>query len=1014
MNSEITVLTKANGPLTKRISLADGKVVSDGSACVMSAGSAQRARLTDVHALASLLGTLTSAQAIALGALRPDLADQVKVVTKRKLNGQAQTIARTGADIRYQKDRPAFSLLDYDQKGMPVDVAAALERHGGYWSALCAVLPALTNVARVTRYSTSAGLYCADTGTELPGSGGVHVFVPVRDGTDIERFLKVLHDRSWLAGLGWFMVGAGGQLLDRSIVDRMVGAPERLVFEGAPVLHPPLKQDTEKRRPIAVEGDTLDTLAACPPLTVAEKARLTELKTKQAHRLAPERAKSRVAFIKHQATRLAKRTGISAQAAERTIARQCDGVLLPDVELPFDDEELAHCSVADVLADPEKFEGATLADPLEGIDYGRCKARIMRRADGTPWINSFAHGRTVYELKLNTAALRTALARVADDAAARTFVELAMTADLDESELEELRNYTAKRSGINKRTISAMLKAAQEKKTEKRLEELRQLALAQRQDPRPMIAGPALDEAWLPQMDTLNDVIGGSSAARPRLRNVDGTMTRAGKLGIPGTHIFNSTNTEEGESTKLPPPEQWVLIPMNEMEVAEMIEQHIDFIDKNGRSVHLPMQFVRHYVTRHDGALPTVVATTTLPIVLADGVLLAPDGLDRLRGILFEIQNELRAILPDQNDCTADGVRAAMQFLTDKWLCDVLADHAGKCILIAAALTIIERTLLPDRPAFFVTAGRRGSGKSTTVTMLIKAITGFAPAAAAWSTNEEERRKALLSHFIYGASYILWDNIARGAQISCPHIEKACTAAFYSDRRLGVSEMVTAAASAIHFFTGNNIGPRGDLASRSLHIRLEVDRPDPENRKFKHPDPIGWTESHRAEILRALYTILLGNPALDQPRNAQAKTRFKMWWRLVGSAVEHASKLISPHQNLDFQSLFLTQEEEDEDTASLAEALAIMAKQWPAKPTFTAADVAEAVNAGSQTGLLLRDFLFPAMPPGALATPKSVGRRLKCHVGEPVQKGAKVLTLSVEKTGDKALNYFIKSTQKRD
>ena len=52
---------------------------------------------------------------------------------------------------------------------------------------------------------------------------------------------------------------------------------------------------------------------------------------------------------------------------------------------------------------PASFEGETLADPLEGVEYGRCKAKIMRRADGTPWINSFAHGRTVYELKLDAA-----------------------------------------------------------------------------------------------------------------------------------------------------------------------------------------------------------------------------------------------------------------------------------------------------------------------------------------------------------------------------------------------------------------------------------------------------------------------------------------------------------------------------------------------------------------------------------------------------------------------------------
>ena len=65
--------------------------------------------------------------------------------------------------------------------------------------------------------------------------------------------------------------------------------------------------------------------------------------------------------------------------ARRTVERQCDGVLHPDVVLPFDDADPAGCTAGDVLAEPEKFVGATLADPLEGPGYGRCKARIMRR-----------------------------------------------------------------------------------------------------------------------------------------------------------------------------------------------------------------------------------------------------------------------------------------------------------------------------------------------------------------------------------------------------------------------------------------------------------------------------------------------------------------------------------------------------------------------------------------------------------------------------------------------------------
>jgi hypothetical protein len=447
--------------------------------------------------------------------------------------------------------------------------------------------------------------------------------------------------------------------------------------------------------------------------------------------------------------------------------------------------------------------------------------------------------------------------------------------------------------------------------------------------------------------------------------------------------------------TKLPTPEQWVLSEMNEMEVAEMIEEHIDYQDKYGRSVHLPMPFVRHFMRRKD-SLPTVVAISTLPIVLADAGLLMPDGLDRDRGIVFEIQKEVRACIPTREECTDEAVREAMNFLCDDWLVDVNTDYDGKCILIALALTLIDRSLLPDRPAFFVTAGRRGGGKTTTLIMLIVAVTGIMPAAAAWSTNEEERRKALLAYFLYGVPYILWDNIARGSQISCPHIEKSCTASYYADRKLGVSEMVATAASTIHIFTGNNIAPSGDLASRSLQARLNVDRPDPENRNFKHPDPIGWTEDHRAEILRALYTILLGNPKLKAARDAPMNTRFKMWWRLIGSAIEHAAALakadIDEDKKVDFRKLFLAQDEEDEDSVSLADALAIMVRRLPKQ--FGAASVANTINIqGDPDGAALRDFFYPAAPPGHVATSKSIGRLLAKHVDNAVKRDENILIL---------------------
>jgi len=56
--------------------------------------------------------------------------------------------------------------------------------------------------------------------------------------------------------------------------------------------------------------------------------------------------------------------------------------------------------LAAVLEHPARYDGATLADPIEGVAYGRCKAKVMRRDDGTPFIHSLAHGTsTIYELR---------------------------------------------------------------------------------------------------------------------------------------------------------------------------------------------------------------------------------------------------------------------------------------------------------------------------------------------------------------------------------------------------------------------------------------------------------------------------------------------------------------------------------------------------------------------------------------------------------------------------------------
>ena len=495
---EITGIIKQGGPLTKRISISpEGELLSDGSACVMSAGFAWQETFYTLTDFGSFIDNLEFNKAIALGVLRNDLSEPVQVVTKRRLRKSSSTsrydrIARTREYIDYRPGRPALVLIDIDVKNMSAAAGDRIRELGGLVRALTTVLPELATTGRIMRRSTSACIRRIDTGETMASSGGLHIYVLVQDGADIERFLHTLHERCWLHGFGWMTIGAVGQLLERSLIDRMVYAPERLVFEGAPVVLPPLIQDQRRRRATAIEGPPLDTVAACPPLRIAEKEKLNAMRAKERYRLASECEQTR----QKQAIHIAKRTGATIETARRMIERQIAGILLPDFVLPFDDEEFQGCTVGDVLRDPERFEGVTLADPLEGVAYGRCKAKIMRRADGSVWIHSFAHGQSIFELRFDAAAIEAILKDTPVAEWVDVFVHCVLDADIQDHERERLRNDVSARTETNKRTIDQAIKQAVNEREMSRAQEAHDRRIAERRDPRPRIMVPSVDAPW--------------------------------------------------------------------------------------------------------------------------------------------------------------------------------------------------------------------------------------------------------------------------------------------------------------------------------------------------------------------------------------------------------------------------------------------------------------------------------------------------------------------------------------
>jgi hypothetical protein len=640
----------------------------------------------------------------------------------------------------------------------------------------------------------------------------------------------------------------------------------------------------------------------------------------------------------------------------------------------------------------------------------------MRRDDGSLWINSFAHGRCAYELKHDGASAEEVI-RAGDPAqAAELFTRLLVTADLQADEEHRLRDIASTLSGIKARPLAAKVKAAREQQDRERAREARNSRAEQSRDRRLRLDAPLPDAERLPVLRTLDEVLNSTGEAEPPMRDLDGYPVEVRCRPPSALHELSASgsNQAETEKSRLPPPQLPLLTRHTKHTLAHQIERHIVFVSnlekESERAVALPPVFVEHYLAYRDSALARVGAVVTVPLVLPDGTLLAPEGLDRRRKLVFRIEPALLAHLPKATHCHAPRTVAdALEYLADEWLCDVATDFAGKCVLIALALTILERVLLPERPAFFVTAGKRGGGKTTVITMVILAVTGAKPAAAAWSFDEEERRKAMLAHLSEGLAALVWDNIPLGTTISSPTLEKVLTADSYSDRVLGQSASVTVPTSTVMALTGNNIGPCGELASRSLVARLNVERPDPENRAFRHADPIAWTLDNRGEIFACLYTILLGNPQLQPECRQPAKTRFKTWWDLVGSAVEHAAKCLLEKQHsfppewktavtVDFSALFAAVEGEDEEAVGLAEVLDNLHALWPGTP-FQASGVSDVIgqpmeSEHTQAAVLRAYFETPSRRGPGTITPKSIGKRLAAMVGAPVWVGDKTMKLS--------------------
>ena len=417
-----TVITAANRqPLGKRFWLNGNGELQTETVVPLASGEACVEHSASIAAFGERLCRLEPHQAIVYGL--PAKA-HARILTQERLASmppeeRLHFIARDREHLNFAQ-APGCMMLDFDVSGAPRPLLDAVQTPDLARDLLLQAVPELAAAPMLWRPSSSSYLY--EGAREVYGLRGQRMYIAVARAADIPQLGRLLFDRLWLLGYGYFVVSASGQLLDRTLLDRSVWQPEWLDFAAAPICVPPL----ERRPPTAQvwneEVPFFDARSAAG--LTADETRQLDAKRKS-ERMAKDDAarRQRTLWAIERGKAIAARAANLDEAIGVAIAQEAveERVLRPDFLLVTNTGESV--TVGEVLAEPGRWHEQRFADPLEP-DY-RGDSRIawanLKPKTGRPYLYSHAHGGARYTLSRGKPTIRIVpgdLPRIVDECAA--------------------------------------------------------------------------------------------------------------------------------------------------------------------------------------------------------------------------------------------------------------------------------------------------------------------------------------------------------------------------------------------------------------------------------------------------------------------------------------------------------------------------------------------------------------------------------------------------------------------
>ncbi len=295
-----------------------------------------------------------------------------------------------------------------------------------------------------------------------------------------------------------------------------------------------------------------------------------------------------------------------------------------------------------------------------------------------------------------------------------------------------------------------------------------------------------------------------------------------------------------------------------------------------------PTAVVRNVLARAEHPLPTLLRVVEVPILAPDGTLQTTPGYHPESRTYYEPAAGF-TLSPVPTHPTATEIARARDLILDDLLGEFpFTSEAERANAFALFLDPYVRDVIDGpTPLRLIEAPTPGSGKSLLADVLTRPAIGRQVGMMPGANDDDEWRKRITSQLRESPAAILIDNVS--GSLDSASLSIALTATFWKDRLLGGNETTQLPVRCVWLATANNPTMSTEIARRTVRIRLDprVDRPW-QRTEFRHPDLRGWTDDHRAELVRAALVLCRAWVAAGQPLGTTVLGSYERWSAVLG------------------------------------------------------------------------------------------------------------------------------------